>query len=156
MFECVGCHKSLPPTAFYKEKSKRGHTYYCRECLKKTRKIWRIEKRNEIEKCRVAYLPQHALNMRRYRQNDPEKHRKYMRKYFQLHPERRIEKSPEQNRTHNLFKSALRSGKLRRAEICEKCGSGEKIEGHHCDYSKPLEVIWLCQKCHNELNRKYA
>lgn len=36
---------------------------------------------------------------------------------------------------------------------CEKCGS-EKVEKHHEDYDKPLEVIWLCRPCHLDLHQK--
>lgn len=43
---------------------------------------------------------------------------------------------------------AVRSGKIKR-EPCRICGE-EKSEGHHTDYSKPLIVIWLCNKHHHE------
>ncbi len=36
---------------------------------------------------------------------------------------------------------------------CGVCDS-EKTEAHHPDYSKPLEVVWLCQKHHYWANRK--
>ena len=43
-------------------------------------------------------------------------------------------------------KRALRSGELVR-EACETCGE-IAVEAHHADYSKPLEVRWLCRSCH--------
>jgi hypothetical protein len=53
---------------------------------------------------------------------------------------------------------ALESGKLIR-KPCEKCGN-TKVEMHHEDYDKPLEVNWLCRECHldlhNERNRSQA
>lgn len=30
---------------------------------------------------------------------------------------------------------------------CQKCGT-VKTYAHHEDYGKPLEIMWLCQKCH--------
>ena len=45
---------------------------------------------------------------------------------------------------------------MRRGEItrgpCEVCGSS-KTHGHHEDYSRPLDVVWLCGLHHRELHR---
>ena len=59
------------------------------------------------------------------------------------------------DKAQNVLESAIKSGKFARRYVCEVCGdSGEmkdgrsKIQAHHDDYDKPLEVRWLCQKCH--------
>lgn len=38
---------------------------------------------------------------------------------------------------------------------CEQCGS-IKVQAHHEDYSKPLDVRWLCVAHHGEAHRKEA
>lgn len=57
-------------------------------------------------------------------------------------------------RVHAIVTRAIESGILVR-QPCESCGASgvqadgrNKIEGHHDDYNKPLEVRWLCQSCH--------
>lgn len=51
--------------------------------------------------------------------------------------------------------SALRSGKIKKSSECNVCKtSNERIEAHHRDYSKPLEIEWLCRKCHVDLHRR--
>lgn len=65
------------------------------------------------------------------------------RKYKELCPEKR--------RAVNVLNSAIRAGRLVRPNICEHCKQVcEIIHGHHPDYSKVLEVVWLCPRCHIE------
>jgi len=54
---------------------------------------------------------------------------------------------PEKMRARQKLHTEIRSGRMKRLP-CIKCGA-IKSQAHHEDYSKPLEVIWLCQKCHN-------
>lgn len=44
--------------------------------------------------------------------------------------------------------TAIRRGILER-EACEVCGACE-VEAHHDDYTKPLEVRWLCKQHHEQ------
>lgn len=60
-------------------------------------------------------------------------------------------KFPEKARAHDIVKRARRSGKLIPKD-CEHCGVKEKVQAHHEDYSKPLEVIWLCIPCHHRVH----
>ena len=63
-------------------------------------------------------------------------------KYAKNNPEKFLAKSHVQY--------AVRTGKLIR-EACEICGK-KKTDAHHPDYTKPLDVIWLCRKHHVELH----
>jgi ribosomal protein S27AE len=49
---------------------------------------------------------------------------------------------------------AIERGTLVR-EPCEACGR-EPAQAHHDDYSKPLDVRWLCSTCHGIEHRKIA
>lgn len=48
----------------------------------------------------------------------------------------------------------IRSGRMERRP-CEKCGSG-RAQAHHDDYSRPLDVRWLCSKHHAERHVELA
>lgn len=44
---------------------------------------------------------------------------------------------------------ALQAGRMQK-QPCAKCGATEKVEAHHEDYSKPLEVVWYCKEHHRQ------
>jgi hypothetical protein len=52
------------------------------------------------------------------------------------------------DRAREAVARAIKVGILIR-QPCVICGQ-EKAEAHHEDYSKPLKIIWLCQKHHRE------
>ena len=51
-------------------------------------------------------------------------------------------------RAHWTVANALLNGTLAKSP-CEVCGA-INVDGHHDDYSKPLDVRWLCRTHHNE------
>lgn len=61
---------------------------------------------------------------------------------------RYIADHPEKYAAHLAMRSAIRRGELTR-QPCEVCGD-LKTDGHHDDYSKPLDVRWLCRAHHSK------
>jgi hypothetical protein len=45
-------------------------------------------------------------------------------------------------------KTYARRGIIEKTGVCRNCQTSVRVEFHHHDYSKPLEVIELCQDCH--------
>lgn len=77
------------------------------------------------------------------------------RKWDLENPERKAEvtkkyreNNPKKYKAHSMVGSAIKSGKLT-PQPCSVC-SAEKAHGHHPDYDKPLDVIWLCAEHHSE------
>ncbi len=66
---------------------------------------------------------------------------------------RYIEKNKKKRKAHVAVGNAVRSGRLLKSCICEYCLESKPIEGHHSDYNKPLEVLWLCSKCHADWHK---
>jgi hypothetical protein len=67
----------------------------------------------------------------------------YARKWAQINPDKKC--------AQEAVSAAVRAGRLVR-QPCEKCGA--KAHAHHDDYSKPLDVRWLCPKHHTEHHLK--
>jgi len=64
---------------------------------------------------------------------------------------RMYEKSPEKRKARAQVRYHLDKGNIKRGK-CIFCNKN-KTQAHHEDYSKPLEIIWVCTTCHADIHR---
>ena len=133
---CSKCKTFKPLAAFGKDKGTRDGLYSsCREC-------------GRAQSLRYRYANLEKVQA---------KHREYLRANWgrtQENLKRVKERSPEKVLARSRMNNAIRKGILARLP-CEKCGD-PKSQGHHDDYSKPLEVHWMCHRCHMQEHRRTA
>lgn len=79
------------------------------------------------------------------------------RKYYNEHSQsiykiicKSNKKYPEKSRARSAIHRAINRNQIIKPEICQKCGVIKSLQGHHPNYLKPLEVVWLCKKCHKK------
>lgn len=64
------------------------------------------------------------------------------------------EQDEQKRKAWGKLNDAIRYGKIQKPSVCCLCGTVCNVEAHHEDYSKPLDVLWLCSKCHHVLHAK--
>jgi hypothetical protein len=62
--------------------------------------------------------------------------------------------NPEKILADSVARRAIESGKIEK-QPCGQCGN-PKAEAHHDDYTKPLDVRWLCRRCHRRHHASLA
>ncbi len=133
MKTCFRCNKEKPLDEFYKHSMMAdGHLNKCKECAKEDAK-------KTYEK--IQSTPELAIRERK-RQRIKESKRRLegkTKKYKYKKP---------RNSANVELGNAVRDGRVTR-KPCEICGK-IKVQGHHEDYSKPLDVVWLCVRHHND------
>ena len=161
---CRICGEAKPLGDYYKE-TKGGHKRHCKPCLSARKKAYRAA---NVEKIRLQGIAQRQANPEKYaesqrksRQKNAEAIRQRQVAYRKANREeirkkahtahgrarsaraakRWKEGNPEKARAQLLAQRAVLRGELQRAP-CEVCSS-TPTQGHHDDYSKPLEVRWL-------------
>lgn len=133
MKRCFKCQRVLPVIEFYRHPQMAdGHLGKCKDCT-----------RRDVATARAA-SPEH------YRQYDARRNRDPQRRARNVERQRERNRiSPVKARARRMVSNAVRDGRLIPLP-CESCGA--KAEAHHPDYSKPLEVRWLCFAHHRALH----
>jgi hypothetical protein len=136
---CPTCQIAKSPMEFYRDKrTPDGLKSQCKSCHNEGN----IKSRDENRK-RSA----NAEHMRNARRWNPEKFRERERA-----ASRQRAWTQERQARYEL-NLAVRRCEVVRPDQCESCGYVGRVTGHHDDYSKPLEVRWLCYPCHGKEHR---
>jgi hypothetical protein len=177
MKQCTRCGVSKAAEFFYKNVSAEdGFTSACKACLAAYQKSVRDKSKSSHPpgwKKKTADAAAYAREYRaaniekiraadRARPYDPVKERaKYERKMKRLRGKDYVvgraqsqlsaEELAIRRKARTAYKTALKRGKLQRLP-CMVCGDVE-ADGHHPDYSKPLDVVWLCGPHHVETHK---
>lgn len=112
-----------------------GYLGKCKDCTKRDVALLRvfnpeIHKQRDLDRNRT----QKRIDQRR----------EYLRRHRA--------KYPHKARARAAVSFALRAGNLERRP-CRECGI-ELVQAHHEDYSRPLDIVWLCEFHHKQRHRE--
>lgn len=125
---CVSCSKIKPRSDFHRNASSLGGTTsICRAC------------RREYDRAQHAALRADPKRLEQYRAA----RRAWYRRTKQNDKPRSI--------VRRMVYLAIKAGLLTR-QPCTECGNPQS-EAHHDDYTKPLDVRWLCRAHHRAVDK---
>lgn len=163
---CTRCGASKPLSEFYKwKRSKDGLTAACKECIRAARREYVAEHHEEVKAGLRAWhhtnREKAVARSRAYWEANNERLRQQKREHYAANREKIAQEgaayraaNPEKMEARRLLKLAIECGELVR-EPCLFCDDLQS-EGHHHDYSKPLDVTWLCKRHHGLAHRTTA
>lgn len=128
---CICCKQQKPIDEFYRHPQMGdGRLNKCKDCC---RKHARENRQDNLEAKR-------AYDRERFRRPERKaKVSKYQRAMRARHPKKYAARTAVGN--------AIRDGRLTK-KPCQVCGTAHDVQAHHTDYSKPLDVQWLCRQHH--------
>lgn len=135
---CKKCLETKQHSEFKRNWRVEGGIYpVCKACESKRRKAFYMANRERL-----------AADAKEYRKTPAGKaaHKKAVYNY-----------ADKVDRAGTKVGSAIRRGDLIKPDECSVCGSkppSGEIHAHHDDYSKPLDVRWVCRACHMAIHNK--
>ena len=129
--------------------SKDGRMASCILCRRVSNQKRYSENKEKIKASHKVYRESHREEIKAHRKTDS---------YRESDKRSRL-KAQNACRSRNYFHRNRHN--IAVPETCSRCPSSNRVEAHHDDYNKPMEVKFLCQTCHikwhksnTPLNRK--
>lgn len=148
--QCTCCKIEKQTKEFYKKKGGQyGVHAECKKCLKEKNKIYR---KNNPEKIRIRDSI-YSSRLKEQYGNSCQRTLVRLSERSLIGFERYAEKKM-QLLAGSLLNYAVRIKIIKKPEKCSNCHKEREIQEHHSDYSKPLEVVWVCVECHAKLHTR--
>lgn len=144
---CKTCAQDKEASAFYVSNQAR-----CKECVKAS--VTAHRKAN-LERVRAYDRMRGSMPHRVAARADYAKTKAYAESH-EAASVRWAAKHPERRRASHLVGNAVRDGKLVPWPVCAIPECDRKPQGHHADYSRPLDVVWLCPAHHKQAHALVA
>lgn len=146
MRKCRVCGEEKPLMDFY-SRTNGSLQRECKACWSayvRANRLVKVDYYREYDRAR-ANLPHRVDARKRYSQTDQGKANgnRAKREY--------LKRNPAKRKATVAANNAIRDGRLIK-HPCEICGE-VRAQAHHDDYSKPLDVRWLCTKHHAEWHK---
>lgn len=124
----------------WREKNKHKNESYWRNRLKKEKETGYANRKNP------EYRKMANQSVKKWRKQNIER--------FAATEKSRRDRDREHERARRRVYKALTRGHMTRPNECSKCRKICKPDAHHEDYTKPLEITWLCRICHRHAQGK--
>jgi ribosomal protein S27AE len=140
---CRGCKVEKAFSEFKKKTpSKDGLEARCRECFAK---YYEANKERIRTRQRKAWKEFSIANSEKLREKGKAMYSQSKEQRAEYRKAYKKEFAPKVH-AKSLVKSKITKGEIMK-QPCEKCGE-VKVDAHHDDYAKPLDVRWLCRRHH--------
>jgi hypothetical protein len=182
MKKCNKCEIDKDESEFFK-KRKTTFEGYCKKCKREKARInfdknrienlekdrlraterrkdekWKQWRKNYYEcnkdkinqSCRI-YRLKNQEHLNKKASEWKERNRERVKEYFKNDRKR----NPFKRAARSYTNAAIKEGILIRPKNCEMCMKECLAEAHHEDYKKPLDIKWLCRKCHGFIHRSF-
>jgi hypothetical protein len=150
---CKECGEPKERSEFHKHAgSADGLQAKCKVCRHAASAVYRSTRKAEIQQRDAAY---YYANREKISERDKRRNALPHRRAAHALASRRYQ---EANRlklqAQQMVHKALRDGALVKPKVCSRCPETSRIEAHHEDYTRPLEVWWLCYRCHKQRTKE--
>lgn len=151
---CSKCSMEKSEDCFWKRNNRKCLVNSeCKECCSSRRRKFYSENTVEILENRKKYYRENIERFAEYtrkHQKNNKRFREYQNKYLinkrKTHDQKFL--------ARQIVQLALKGKMIFKPSKCTRCVNTQKIEAHHEDYSKPLDILWVCFTCHRLIHKE--
>jgi hypothetical protein len=144
--KCISCGEEKILDEYYKHSQmKDGRLNKCKDCCKQDNRKNRVDN--------IDYYREYD-RMRSVNSDRVEARKQYEEDHKDQVDRTKSEwrkRNKDKSRAHRKVAYEIKKGSLS-TRPCEICGN-DRTEAHHEDYSKPLDIVWLCDTCHKQRHK---